>query len=378
MDDIELLAEYATYLKERKSEGKKIIAFMTHDNFPEELIHAAGFIPLRLIFAGNDDLMNISHEYLPPSTCCFAQTCIGLFKLNLSRFDFLNLIDYFFVSNHCVSDICTSEIITKYFDIPRLNFYIAYTDSDYSVKYYKLALLDMKKQLEEIKGSVISNADLFESIKKYNDFKIKLSKINDLFHNGFNKLAIFHKAMLYGPIISSELDKIIEEQVNKKEKWEKDKIDIILTGCSLFIGDNLIDLIEKSKGNIIHYDTWIGEQYFSQLFSEEILSSSNNPIDLLTERFKNNSRGDHLVPNFLENKIELIKALYDKYHEETGKQPMVINHVLKFCDHMSIFQNIVKEKLQEMGIKVLNLERDYSGGNKGQLMTRIEAFMEMS
>ena len=36
-----------------------------------------------------------------------------------------------------------------------------------------------------------------------------------------------------------------------------------------------------------------------------------------------------------------------------------------------------KNQLQEKGIRVLNLERDYSRANRGQLSTRIEAFMEM-
>ncbi|MHA1805683.1 MAG: 2-hydroxyacyl-CoA dehydratase, partial [Promethearchaeota archaeon] len=237
MEDIELLTDYAGYLEQKKSEGKKIIAFIAHDNMPEELIHAGGFIPMRLIFAGNDDLMNISHEYLPPSTCCFAQTCIGLFKLELSRYRFLKLIDYFVVSNHCVSDICTSEIITKFFNIPRLNFYISYTASEYSQKYFNLALTDFKKQLEEIKGGVISNTELFESIKIYNEFKIKLSKLNKVLHDDKQKLKIFQKALLYGPEISSELDTLLESSKNTENKPQENKKDIILTGCALFIGD---------------------------------------------------------------------------------------------------------------------------------------------
>ena len=37
----------------------------------------------------------------------------------------------------------------------------------------------------------------------------------------------------------------------------------------------------------------------------------------------------------------------------------------------------LKNQLQEKGIRVLNLERDYSKANRGQLSTRIEAFLEM-
>ena len=130
MDDLELLEEYSEFLRTKKEEGKQIVAFMAHDNIPEELIVAADCIPLRMVFSGNDDLMNESHDYLPPSTCSFAQSCIGLFSRKPNMYGFLEQVDYFLVSNHCVSDICASEIISKYFFIPRLNFYCSYTQNE--------------------------------------------------------------------------------------------------------------------------------------------------------------------------------------------------------------------------------------------------------
>ena len=58
MVDLEFYLEFHDYLKIQKDNGKKIIAFLSHDNIPEELIAAAGFIPLRIIFAGSDELMD--------------------------------------------------------------------------------------------------------------------------------------------------------------------------------------------------------------------------------------------------------------------------------------------------------------------------------
>jgi len=48
MSNLELLSEFHGFLKEKKQEGKKIIAFMGHDNIPEELVDAAGFFPLNI------------------------------------------------------------------------------------------------------------------------------------------------------------------------------------------------------------------------------------------------------------------------------------------------------------------------------------------
>lgn len=377
MTNLELLSDYYTYLKAKKAEGKKIIAYMAHDNIPEELIDAAGFVPLNMIFAGNDELMNSSHDYLPPSTCSFAQSSIGLFTQKPAGFNFLELIDYFLVSNHCVSDICASEIITKYFSIPRLNFYIPYILNENALKYYKLELLDLKRQLENIKGSEIKEADLNESIKKFNNFKKKLLEVSNLEIKGKNKLNVFQEAMLYGPDFLFELNTIIQKYKNLPPQTSNNLKDILFTGCSIFINDYLIDLIEESGGNIVYFDTWIGDNYYSQIFDNVILNSKDNPLDLFVYRFQDNKSGDHIVPNYLENKVTKIETIFKKYKQKIGRKLGVINHIIKFCDHISINAAFLKEKLQKKKIPILNLERDYSRANRGQLSTRIEAFFEM-
>jgi len=377
MNNLELLAEFHSFLREKIQEGKKIVAFMAHENIPEEFIDAAGFFPLNLLFAGNDELMNASHDYLPPSTCSFAQSCIGLFSFKPSQFNFLDLIDYFVISNHCVLNICASEIISKYFSIPRLNFYISYTQDDNAFKYYKLELLDFKKQLEKIKGSEIEDNEILQSIKKYNNFKKKLAELNESSLSGNMKLKIFQKAMLYGPDFLPELEKLTQDNIGNEDQDLGNSKDIILTGCSVFIGDYLIDLIEESGGNIAFFDTWIGNSYFSQVFEDNILNSISDPIELLVHRFKNNIFGDHSVPFYLENKLAQIEKIYREYQQKTGKKLAVINHIIKFCDHISIMSAFLKNRLQEKGIQVLNLERDYSKSIRGQLTTRIEAFLEM-
>ena len=377
MDNIELLSDYADFLREKKEEGKRIVAFISHDNIPEELLDAAGFIPLRLIFAGNDDLMDASHDYLPPSTCAFAQSCIGLFSIKPDQYRFLDLIDFFIVSNHCVSDICASEIISRYFNVQRIDFYISYTQNENSLKYFRLEITNLIKQLEEIQGNSINREVLLHSIKKYNNFKKILKKINELQIKGSIKLKLLQKAMLFGPELMSELEENYANlNIVVNGSLENSK-DILLTGCSIFFNDYLIDLIEESGGNVTFFDSWIGFNYYSQVIDDDLINSSEDPIDLLTIRFKNNIYGDHTVPNFLENRITLIKNYYNEHQAKIGKPIGVINHIIKFCDHMSIMSTHLKNRLQLEGIQVLNLERDYSRANRGQLATRIDAFLEM-
>jgi len=377
MDDSNLLSDFTLFLKEKKQEGIKIIAYLSHDNIPEELIDSAGFFPLKLIFGGNDELMDASHDYLPPSTCAFAQSCIGLFSIKPNYYKFLELVDYIIVSNHCVSDICVSEIVSKYFNIPRLNFYVPYTMNENSLKYYKLELQDFRNQLESIIGKKISDEDIHNSILKFNNFKQKLLEINELEISGSEKLKLIHKSMLFGPDFLHDLESLIQQFKDTPQPVSNTSKDVLLTGCSIFINDNMIDLIEEGGGNIVFFDTWIGNHYYSQVFENNLLERENNPLDLLVLRFKNNIYGDHSVPDFLTQKVSIIQKYSENYTKIKGRQLGVINHIIKFCDHISLMSSFLKDSLQEKGIQVLNLERDYSRANRGQLSTRIEAYLEM-
>lgn len=377
MVDLEFFLEYYEFLKQEKEKGKKIIAYMSHDNIPEELIDAAGFIPLGLIFSGNDELMDKGADYLPTSTCSFALSTIGLFSVKPNKYRFLDLIDYFIVSNHCVSDICSSEIICKYFDIPRIDFYVPYILSENGLKYYRLELIEFKKKLEEIRGSSISNEDIINSIQKYNKFRKNISKIKYLDISGSDKLELYQKALLYGPKILELRDFNIN---NAGQIKINNKKNVILTGCSIFLGDDLIEIIEKGGGNVIFLDTWVGDVYFSQTLEDNWLDQQkeNDPFDILTEMFKRNTYTDHVVPNFIEYKIKKIVSIINNLKEKLGISNIgVINHIIKFCDHMSLPREQLKEKLQAKNYFVLNIERDYSRASHGQLSTRIEAFLEM-
>ncbi|MHA1509211.1 MAG: 2-hydroxyacyl-CoA dehydratase subunit D [Promethearchaeota archaeon] len=377
MDDSNLLSDFTLFLKEKKQEGIKIIAYLSHDNIPEELIDAAGFFPLRLIFGGNDELMDASHDYLPPSTCAFAQSCIGLFSIKPNYYKFLELVDYIIVSNHCVSDICVSEIVSKYFNIPRLNFYVPYTMNENSLKYFKLELQDFKNQLEAIIDRKISDEDVHNSILKFNSFKKKLLEINELEISGSEKLKLIHKSMLFGPDFLQDLESLIQNFKDTPQPVSKTSKDVLLTGCSIFINDNMIDLIEEGGGNIVFFDTWIGNHYYSQIIESNLTDTKNDPLDLLVLRFKNNIYGDHSVPDFLKQKVSVIQKYSENYTKNKGRKLGVINHIIKFCDHISLMSSFLKDSLQEKGIQVLNLERDYSRANRGQLSTRIEAYLEM-
>ncbi|MGB9660931.1 MAG: 2-hydroxyacyl-CoA dehydratase subunit D [Moorellaceae bacterium] len=67
-----------------------------------------------------------------------------------------------------------------------------------------------------------------------------------------------------------------------------------------------------------------------------------------------------------------LREIVSKYRIEGA-----VYHAMKFCDAAMVDFALVKMELEELGIPLLKLEGDYTGGNRGQWTTRIEAFREM-
>lgn len=364
----ELYSDLYQYLSDKKAEGKKIIAHLSHEFVPPELIEAAGAIPLNLIFAGNEEFMQEGSDYMNPTMCTYARSLIGMFKLKdqYPKFKFLNLVDAIISSDYCTSNLLIAESISKNFGVKSIEFFTPYMQKDQHVKYYQEQLKNLALNISEITNINVDEKNLFHLMKKYNDFRETLSKIHELDLSGTCQIKIWQKAILFGPG-GVNFDKL--ESVKRKE-IDTVKKNVILSGCPVFIGDTLADLIEeKCGGSIIYNDTWVGN--LIHLANSEI-NPEKSPYEILADVFRKNKSSAHCVPNYLDE--------YSKRISEISKKTntfAVINHIIKFCDLIGYPRQGIKEKLNSMDIKILQLERDYSSETSGQLTTRIEAFLEI-
>ena len=61
---------------------------------------------------------------------------------------------------------------------------------------------------------------------------------------------------------------------------------------------------------------------------------------------------------------------------EEARVDGVILEQLKFCETWGIDGNVLLNDLKARGLPVLKLEREYLLGSKGQIRTRVQAFLE--
>ena len=70
------LAEEPRRIAEAKEKGTKVVGYFC-PHVPEELILAAGMIPLRLAFGGELAPASAGEEFLKPYSCPYARCCLG-------------------------------------------------------------------------------------------------------------------------------------------------------------------------------------------------------------------------------------------------------------------------------------------------------------
>jgi benzoyl-CoA reductase/2-hydroxyglutaryl-CoA dehydratase subunit BcrC/BadD/HgdB len=353
-------------LSEFKASGKKIIGVFSHTLIPDELIYAAGAIPIKLNLGGDDRLAAIGTEYLTQATCPFARGCIGYFDQSNPIY---TLFDAFIGGNFCNGDLCASEMICKFFKIPWLRVTFPTTSRQFSLKFLRQEYLKLTEGLEALTGTQILSENLFSAFEKYNTLREALLQVNLQMkdHNttlmGEDLHNLMHLFFLLGPDEALQILKTIKIEVGDSSGT---RVPILLSGSGIALGDELIHIIEELNARVTINDTWTGLYFYNEKL---VYSPQDDPFDALVNHYLLKNESARMVPNV--RRVPRVLKLVKDYNIKG-----VINHILKFCDPYVADRTRFKTALQAVDIPVLELERDYATSLE-QLKTRIGAFLEM-
>jgi len=348
-----------------KAGPKKIIGYLC-SYAPEELIYAAGFHPMRL-FSSKSDIV-LAEQHLQAYCCSLVR---GVLEDSLSGR--LSFIDGTVFPHTCDS-------IQRLSDIWRMNGrYEFFADVVLPAKlntqsartYMKDLLTKFKKDLETAVGKEITNADLQESIKKFNLIRKNLSKIyalqsqNPGIIKGADLYAIVKGSMVMDRDEVADLLPIIVANLETVDVPQKSAKRIVVSG-SICDSPDIYTALEAAGGVIVGDDLCTGQRWFES----EILYDEN-PINAIATRLLDRliCPAKHSSPTARgENLVSLAKK-----NNANG----VIFMLLKFCDPHAFDYPYLKESLEKEGIKTLLIEMDDQQQNSGQLATRFETFIQM-
>lgn len=141
---------------------------------------------------------------------------------------------------------------------------------------------------------------------------------------------------------------------------------ILLTGCpSGGVISKVGMSIERNGGVIVCLDDCSGERTQSAMIDPQ----ADDIIGAIADRYLS-IQCSVMTPNG--GRMENTAAMCKKYHVDG-----VIDLTLTACHTFAVESELMRRKMEEIGVPYLHIETDYAPGDQGQIDTRIAAFIEM-
>lgn len=357
-----------SYLQKIKDENNKKIIGYVCSYAPEELIYAAGALPVRLF--GSDSIIHRADLHLQSYCCSLVR---GILEDALSGR--LDLLDGMVFPHTCDS-------IQRLSDVWRLNLVKSFHAdvvlpvklTTPSAKSYLINVLKkFKADLERWLNKKITDADLIRAVKTYNSIRSLMTRLYRLrcknpqvisgqdFHTLIRAAMIVERDHFLEALTAITAD--LEKTAPEKKLTDVKKL--VLSG-GICNHPDVYDTIENAGGVVAGDDLCTGSRYFEGAINDHL-----SPLEAMAERYTKRavcpakhfgltSRGENLVRTV----------------RECGADG-VIFMLLKFCDPHAFDYPYLKEMLDREKIPSLLLEMEEQTQAGGQLQTRLETFIQI-
>lgn len=351
--------------KEWKASGKKLLGTICC-HIPEEVIHAAGVLPVRIRATGAKD-DSIGETYMSPFSCSFARAALQY--LADGTYDALSGV---VGTNGCMM---TQRIYDNAKFIDEKREYHLFTTPrlthDRALAFYIDEMRILKEKLEEMTGNKITDENLKASVELFNESRRLIKQLYDLRKSetpvitGADTLKWTLAAMsMPKEQFNAELAKFLEEAKNLPPVEEK-RARMLLIGSGLD-DPEYVKLLED-QGCLIASDVQcFGTRYlWEEIATEGDISA--NIADMYLRR--------PICPRMCDTHHGIVDFIVNMAKEY--KVDGVIYVRMRNCDPWGGEKMFFADALEKAGLPLLELEREEITTNAGQVAIRTEAFIEM-
>ena len=358
-----------------KQKGSKIVGYNIGDFVPEELIYAAGAIPVCQIHGGEPDSVDAAHSVIPRHICPFARAQIG--HRWLKEQPYYELVDMLIIAISCKHLKKAADVWNYFTDVPIHRVGLPPSNQfDHDRLYFIDSLQRMREALEKLTGNQITEEKLRRAIALYNRMRKLLQEINLKRQtnpgcmSSLDFIKLNHASYLLDPeTMVKELQEICSRLEKAEIQASAHKIRLFLVAPNVAYGDyNLFKSVSAAGAEIC------GEQICEgvRTYTTNVEENEDNPMEALAEKYLANREVpcafsiNSLLPRF-EKIVRKAKEL---------KADGVLFYQLRLCETYDIESVYFAKHLKEHNLPMLKIESEYEISNQQQNKTRIEAFLE--
>lgn len=352
--------------QELKQKGHKLVGYVC-TYVPEEIIHAAGLTPVRVLGGTGDTPRADAHLY--SNLCSFVRNAVEEgFRGN---YDYLEGLVALNACDHIrrLYDVWSIYLkdktpFTAILSVPGKM-------SENTIAVFKEELEDFQQKLEGHFGTKITPQVLRKSIALYNSTRSLLDDLYELRKADAPSItgAEVMEVVLAGMVIPKEeynerLKALLESLKSRSPVANaQDRVRLLVVGSELQ-DPKFIEVIEDMGGLVVTDDLCIGARYFRRP-----VEGDGDPLEALARRYVTKNPCPRIRPQ--EERIRRLKQEVQDFNIQG-----VICEVMKFCDMHGAAYPIIKRAMDEIDIPVLKLEREHTMAGWGQVKTRTQAFFE--
>lgn len=354
----QIFARRHEYVQEKKN--RPVVGYMCKLT-PVEIILAGGAMPIELF--GDRRRAELADTCVGATVCPFARSILE--DALKGKYGYLDAVS---IPHSC-------DIVTKIFDLWRecvsekkemYQIYIPHVVNKNAVDELIIELKEQAKWMKKVTGVEITAEKLTEAVKLANKSRQMLRKLHQLCEETKLQGSAFMAAVLCRGIMDTEewngyAEKLISSAMNKKINV---KARLFMSAAA--IEDlQLVEMIESFGGSVVVHEYCDG------------LRSCHKDIEEIGDPWYN------IAKFYMEE--TMCQRFYDPgkrfdFIDETLKRvPVdgVITYALSNCDCFLLEEVAFIEKFKSMDIPALALHVNYEAQQNEQMMTRVEAFMEM-
>jgi benzoyl-CoA reductase/2-hydroxyglutaryl-CoA dehydratase subunit BcrC/BadD/HgdB len=335
---------------------------------PEEVIDAAGILPIRLTGDSEEPSLEEASAYMYINTCSFVRGCLDLVLKERYRF-----LDGFVSGSTCdcprrLTDVWQHYGFTPFvhiMDVPRKMTRAAHD-------LYREEVQALKKRIEESFGLEISDGALRRSIETYNHTRRLLKKLYELRKSdrppitGAEVLEVLDAGF---KMPREQFNRVLERLVDEAGSGQRKvpgRFRLMVSGSPLN-NPEFIRGIEELGGLVVVDELCTGVRHWWDLVDE---GPSTDPVEALSRRYLDNFPCPRMYPP--EERLSRAVQLVREYRVDG-----VISEVVRYCVHCAHDQPLLKREMEREGVPVLELSLEYGASGTGQIRTRVQAFLEM-
>jgi bzd-type benzoyl-CoA reductase N subunit len=355
------------HLLEHKRGGGRIFGWLC-TYVPEEILHAAGGLPVRITGCCNETDLAEGTAYLYVNNCSFSRSCL---QMGLrGEYDFL---DGVIGGSTCDGARRLFDLWRRYIDTPFhhvLTVPRKYTQAAHEL--YCHQVLHFKENLEAFLGIRIVEEQLRQSISLYNESRALLRKLYALRQRdcppitGAETMEVLNASFRMPKELFNQYLRELLEALPETGDDHDGRVRIMLIG-SVMSNPEFIRSIEDLGGIVVADELCTSTRYWSDSVE---LEDGESPVKAIARRYLNNFPCARMFPS--DERFDRILGLVRDF-----KVGAVISQNVRYCVPYAHDLPLLTDRLKKEDMPVLALDVEYGTSGSGQIQTRVQAFLEM-